>query len=280
MIRERIFSRANRGTVDRSRARMNEKGAVDINQVDQALYRPDLGFKVTGEGYDEYKRGEGLFGKAYDEIIGSNKAALATNQGILGQINQSQTEISKFADKPLDQMYNEVKSGFKTATVGYAGKENYGSYQLPMEVLKEMQSGPSFTVYGFTRGNETIGGTVYPNRKIEAPLESATEIWIHPVLKNNDPVNGSQIAEAVGQVAQNVQTEFYKQMAPKIEAAKNSWSELETKKGEVNKYITTSEDTIKQTEEQKQLRDTTKAAYKDQYATSTAQRQALFRPWA
>ena len=56
MNRDRVMQRMlrQRREMESKRAQVTQRGAVDINQVDQATYRDDLGFNMTSAGYEEY----------------------------------------------------------------------------------------------------------------------------------------------------------------------------------------------------------------------------------
>ena len=78
MNRDRVMQRMlrQRQEMESKRAQVTQRGAVDINQVDQATYRDDLGFNMTGAGYEEYVEEKSKFDKNYGDVVGSNRTAL------------------------------------------------------------------------------------------------------------------------------------------------------------------------------------------------------------
>lgn len=309
MIRERILSRANRGTADRSRNRMAEKGGVDINQVDQALYRPDLGFKVTDTGYDKFKEGEATFGKDYEEVMSSNREALATNQGLLKQIGDYEESTKGIS---YESLYEGVKKDFVPVKV-LAGNLPYNpepsapydpentNWAENQKMMEEAQAGLVGVEYvedkygkKYKPGEEAVLYTVYLPKEVVDQLDtSMNKEGSYNAMRFSDGYYigdsprgaggsryGKELADTLYGAEKQVQASFYENITPKLQEMQQGLAQAQQKKGEIQQYITTSEGNIQQAEAQKQLRETTKEAYKDQYESSVSQRQALFRPWA
>ena len=260
---------------------MAEKGAVDINRVDQALYRPDLGFKLTNTGYDQLKTEDAEFGSKYSETLKSNQSAIQHNQGIVSSIDaylQSTKGINpealyKQAQKefiPINvvsgKAYDKSQHSYRSAAYRHAKdkppdkKIQYTMY-LPKEVVDQLDS--QFNKEGSFSGMYH-GGTYY--------------IGDEPIGAGGDRY-GKELRDALVGAEQQVQSAFYSSIAPKIQEMTQEVSRVQGEKSKVLDYISTSEGNIQEVNQQKQLRDTTKDAYKNQYESSVSQRQALFRPW-
>ena len=305
MIRERILSRANRGASQgRSRDRMAEKGAVDINRVDQALYRPDLGFKLTNTGYDKLKIEDVEFGSKYSETLKSNQSAIQQNQGIVSSIDAylestkgiTPESLYKQAQKEFVPVHVVDGKAFDLGTsVSYDSDAQAADQEQALrEAMVDRESSMwqgKFDHYKPTE--DRIQYTMYLPKEVVVQLDSQfNKKGSYSGMKYSDgyyigdsPIGaggdryGKELRDALVGVEQQVQSAFYSGIAPKIQEMTQEVSRVQGEKSKVLDYISTSEGNIQEANQQKQLRDTTKDAYKNQYESSVSQRQALFRPW-
>lgn len=255
---------------------MNTRGAVDIANVDQALYREDLGFKVTNAGYEEYKRGEGQFGKAYDDVIASNTSALEQNRAGLEAANKY---ISSSANESIDKWYNEASSKWKPVAVSYVNTSvQSGNYRLPAEVIPQLTEAGLYVTprkWGYSQERKTYTW-------LESDAASADLIFVTPTIKGGGSGNSypKEVNAAIANVQNQVKSAFYDAALPKYQELVTNVGKAQESKSQYEQYIKTSENTIAEAQQQKALRDTTKEAYKQQYTESKAARQALFAPLA
>jgi len=270
---------------------METRGAVDIANVDQALYREDLGFKVTQAGYDEYKRGEGLFGKAYDEIISSNTSALAQNRAGLEAANKY---IDSVGNESIDKWYQEAEKSWVPVMIGTTKElSNPNVYKVPREVATQIINGAAgnVTAYYFevppgqitSRSQWTTNpGTSKETYGVSDPARQ-NYLVISPYISGKGVPDGKYVSEvdkSISTLQNQVKSAFYDAALPKYQQLVENVSKAQESKSQYEQYIKTSEDTIAEAQQQKALRDTTKEAYKQQYTESKAARQALFAPLA
>ena len=287
---------------------MAEKGAVDINRVDQALYRPDLGFKLTNTGYDKLKIEDVEFGSKYSETLKSNQSAIQQNQGIVSSIDAYLESTKGITPESL---YKQAQKEFVPVHV-VAGKAfdlepsvsydwEYGDAQAAAaeeQALREaMADRESIMWQGkfkhYKPTEDRIQYTMYLPKEVVDQLDSQfNKKGSYSGMKYSDgyyigdsPIGaggdhyGKELRDALVGVEQQVQSAFYSGIAPKIQEMTQEVSRVQGEKSKVLDYISTSEGNIQEVNQQKQLRDTTKDAYKNQYESSVSQRQALFRPW-
>ena len=270
---------------------METRGAVDIANVDQALYREDLGFKVTQAGYDEYKRGEGLFGKAYDEIISSNTSALAQNRAGLEAANKY---IDSVGNESIDKWYQEAEKSWVPVMIGTTKElSSPNVYKVPREVATQIINGAAgnVTAYYFevppgqitSRSQWTTNpGTSKETYGVSDPARQ-NYLVISPYISGKGVPDGKYVSEvdkSISTLQNQVKSAFYDAALPKYQQLVENVSKAQESKSQYEQYIKTSEDTIAEAQQQKALRDTTKEAYKQQYTESKAARQALFAPLA
>ena len=270
---------------------METRGAVDIANVDQALYREDLGFKVTQAGYDEYKRGEGLFGKAYDEIISSNTSALPQNRAGLEAANKY---IDSVGNESIDKWYQEAEKSWVPVMIGTTKElSNPNVYKVPREVATQIINGAAgnVTAYYFevppgqitSRSQWTTNpGTSKETYGVSDPARQ-NYLVISPYISGKGVPDGKYVSEvdkSISTLQNQVKSAFYDAALPKYQQLVENVSKAQESKSQYEQYIKTSEDTIAEAQQQKALRDTTKEAYKQQYTESKAARQALFAPLA
>ena len=270
---------------------METRGAVDIANVDQALYREDLGFKVTQAGYDEYKRGEGLFGKAYDEIISSNTTALEQNRAGLQSLNDF---ISQAGNESIDKWYQEAEKSWVPVMIGTTKElSNPNVYKVPREVATQIINGAAgnVTAYYFevppgqitSRSQWTTNpGTSKETYGVSDPARQ-NYLVISPYISGKGVPDGKYVSEvdkSISTLQNQVKSAFYDAALPKYQELVANVGKAQESKSQYEQYIKTSEDTIAEAQQQKALRDTTKEAYKQQYTESKAARQALFAPLA
>ena len=93
-----MLSRATRGTTD-PRSRRSTGGSIDIQDVDQAMYRGDLGFKMTNDAYGQYMGARGQFLQEYGNTMASNQSALSQNRTALGEIDKYVDSLNSKADE-------------------------------------------------------------------------------------------------------------------------------------------------------------------------------------
>jgi hypothetical protein len=270
---------------------MNTRGAVDIANVDQALYREDLGIKVTNAGYEEYKKGEGLFGKAYEEIISSNTTALEQNRAGLQSLNDF---ISQAGNESIDKWYQEAEKSWVPVMIGTTKElSNPNVYKVPREVATQIINGAAgnVTAYYFevppgqitSRSQWTTNpGTSKETYGVSDPARQ-NYLVISPYISGKGVPDGKYVSEvdkSISTLQNQVKSAFYDAALPKYQELVANVSKEQESKSQYEQYIKTSEDTIAEAQQQKALRDTTKEAYKQQYTESKAARQALFAPLA
>jgi hypothetical protein len=280
---------------------METRGAVDIANVDQALYRDDLGFKVTQAGYEEYKRGEGLFGKAYDEIISSNTSALEQNRAGLQTINDFLTQAG---NESIDKWYQNAQQGwvdvvvaantpFETHKVearnGAKGAkppgvpENAQYVTMARQGFWKWQTEPTNKIQYSMKLPKEVADQLAAQMPTGADDKYGSKWWgdklyIGDAPGGGDNRYGKELNEALVGAQNQVKSAFYDAALPKYQELVANVGKAQESKSQYEQYIKTSEDTIADANQQKALRDTTKEAYKQQYTESKAARQALFAP--
>ncbi|MBV5342760.1 hypothetical protein JZU68_03795, partial [bacterium] len=273
---------------------------VDIQNVDQALVRPDLGFKLTNEGYKKYGEDEQKFNAEYGNVVSSNTEAIGTNKALLSQIDQAAAGLTP---KSVDPLWEEAKKGFVAvhavpnkpmvmvgAQPGEAGAIDLG----PMASLAKNAVVGSTWVKNVP--NPEIQYTKYYPKEVVDSLHSAFNKqgsfpgqWINGAYYVGDEPIGTASSDRYGKELQDTlvsaenqtKTAFYEQMSPKINeynaGVTKQLGDYSTKKAEVQSYIDTSEDAIGTANMAKESRGAQKEAYKQQYQESVGKRQALFR---
>lgn len=281
MIRDRIISRQTRQTA--SREQMDTRGSVNINKVDQALYRPDVGFKLTNTGYDKYTQGEQEFNKQYGEVVSSNTASIKNNKSIMQQLSDAQGSIE--AIDPED-LWKQTTADFVPTVIGTSeGTSTDTVYMLPRDVADKLTKSDELTaLYYEVNPNEVTsrdqwisnsGSNDWQYGMVDPKKQNV--LVVSPVFNNGQATDVNGIADALSNVETQIKTEFMKQLQPKLDEAAAAYTEYEGKKKEAQGYIDTSQGYLDQAEQANTSRSLEKEAYKNQYTQSVAQRQALFR---
>lgn len=257
---------------------METRGAVDIANVDQALYRPDLGFKMTNTGYNEYKKGEGLFGKAYEEVISSNTSALQQNQS---NLKTAQDYLSSTGNESIDKWYNEAASGWTPVRVTAGYPMAMEGYEVDPVTGKTIQARNTAVMYTKLFPKEVVD-QLYGQMNKEG---SYLARWYGNELYIGDQIAGAgrygvELANSLNNTETQIKSAFYDKALPKYQELQANVAKAGEQVSALQSAIGASQANITEAQQQIQLRDTTKEAYKQQYTESKAARQALFAPLA
>lgn len=284
MIRDRIVARQRQAA---EREQVTNRGAVDINKVDQALYRPDLGFKLTNKGLEEFGGNEAKFQQEYETVTKSNREAINANTLLMQQLQNAQGQIERIDPEAL---YSEVQKGFVPVMIGTTKEQSYPkTFMVPREAAENLISNSgNMTATWF----EVPPGQITNRSQWTTNTGKSNEVYgvqdparqnylvISPYIGGKGVPDGKYVNEIAGSF-NNLESElkgkFFEQLKPKLDEAQKMYGSYETKKQEAQKYIDLSTDTLNKTEQARTLRENEKGAYKKQYEQSVSQRQALFR---
>ena len=255
---------------DRSR-RAETRGAVDIKQVDQALYREDLGFNLTQGGYGQYKEDETAFNtavaKANKELTGYD-AQLKTQKTELDAANKAiSSAYGDLKGTSLEGEWDKYKSTFKPIRV-VKGDTVEATYYLPEDAISSLHT-DAFNKSGSYTGNYVDGG----NYNVD--------------LRIGGKVLGKELHDALRNASTSVQANFYETAAPQvasankqIDSARSSLDEQKSALGSAYDSMQAERDKVAAEQAKVKAAETGRqeqvAAVQGQYEESRGHRQSLF----
>lgn len=251
MNRDRVMQRMlrQRQELEAKRAQVTRRGAVDINQVDQATYRDDLGFNMTRAGYEKYLEEKAEFDKYYNDVIGSNRTALEKLSGLEAKAKGGMTSVEK-------EWQRAQKTFVPVRVVASDNKTVEGTYRLPKEVVDAMHR------ESFNKGNGTYVGNWHGGY-----------YNVSVVPRGTSNAYGKELHNALSSAYTQVKSKFWDEVAPKVSSAnKVTQSTL----GQIQGHKSTALGNIELANQQRDSRQSTLDRMKKDYEEKKAARQALF----
>ena len=251
MNRDRVMQRMlrQRQEMEAKRAQVTQRGAVDINQVDQATYRDDLGFNMTRAGYEEYLEEKSNFDKNYGDVIGSNRTALEKLSGLEAKAEGGMTSAEK-------EWQWAQKTFVPVRVVASDNKTVEGTYRLPKEVVDTMHK------ESFNKGDGTYVGNWHGGY-----------YNVSVVPRGTSNAYGKELHNALSGAYTQVQSKFWDEVAPQVSSAnKVTQSTL----NEIQGHKSTAQGNIELANQQKDFRQSTLDKMKKDYQEKKTSRQALF----
>ena len=251
MNRDRVMQRTlrQRQELEAKRAQVTRRGAVDINQVDQATYRDDLGFNMTRAGYEEYLEEKSNFDKQYSDVISSNRKALEELSGLEAKAKGGMTSVEK-------EWQRAQKTFVPVRVIASDNKTVEGTYMLPREVVNTMHK------ESFNKGDGTYVGNWHGGY-----------YNVSVVPRGTSNAYGKELHNALSSAYTQVQSKFWDEAAPQVASAnKQTQSTLEQIQG----HKSTALGNIELANQQRDSRQSTLDRTKKDYEEKKAARQALF----
>ena len=251
MNRDRVMQRMlrQRQELEAKRAQVTQRGAVDINQVDQATYRDDLGFNMTRDGYEKYLEEKSEFDKNYNDVISSNRTALEKLSGLEAEAKGGMTSVEKAWQRAQ-------KTFVPVRVVASDNKTVEGTYRLPKEVVDTMHK------ESFNKGDGTYVGNWH---------DGYYNVSVVPRGTSN--AYGKELHNALSSAYTQVQSKFWDEVAPKVSSAnKVTQSTL----NEIQGHRGTAQGNIELANQQRDSRQSNLDMTKKDYQEKKAARQALF----
>ena len=251
MNRDRVMQRMlrQRQEMESKREQVTQRGAVDINQVDQATYRDDLGFNMTGAGYEEYVGEKSKFDKSYGDVVGSNRTALEKLSGLEAKAQGGLTSVEK-------QWERAQKTFVPVRVIGPDNKTVEGTYKLPRTVVDSMHK------ESFNKGDGSFVGNWH---------DGFYNVSVIP--RGTSDAYGKQIHDTLSGAYTQVQSKFWDEVAPEVSSAnKGTRSAL----GQIKGYKDTAQGNIELANQQRDFRQSTLDKMKKDYQEKKTSRQALF----
>lgn len=251
MNRDRVMQRMlrQRQELEAKRAQVTRRGAVDINQVDQATYRDDLGFNMTRAGYEEYLEEKSNFDKYYSDVIGSNRTALEKLSGLEAKAKSGMTSVEK-------EWQRAQKTFVPVRVIASDNKTVEGTYMLPREIVNTMHK------ESFNKGNGTYVGNWHGGF-----------YNVSVVPRGTSNAYGKEVHNALSSAYNQVKSKFWDEVAPQVSSAnKQTQSTL----GQIQGHKSTALGNIELANQQRDSRQSTLDRMKKDYEEKKAARQALF----
>ena len=238
-------------TLARSR-RGDSRGSVDVKDVDQAMYREDAGFALTGAGYEKYKEDETGYQEEYSRV---NEELTAAEKELAGFDISLEGEYKKYSDSFIPvRVVNEAStvSDIFGAVTGRDKRDPVeATYYLPRDVVDKLDS-EAFNTEGSYTGNYVEDGVYNVDVRVSG----------------TDDLRGKELHEALQDAQASVKAAFYETNAPGVSKARGQLAEArDTVLGE-RESLTNIND----------QREAQKATLADDYSKRKAHRQALFTP--
>ena len=251
MNRDRVMQRMlrQRQELEAKRAQVTRRGAVDINQVDQATYRDDLGFNMTRAGYEEYLEEKSNFDKQYSDVISSNRTALEKLSGLEAKAKGGMTSVEK-------EWQRAQKTFVPVRVVASDNKTVEGTYRLPKEVVDTMHK------ESFNKGDGTYVGNWHGGY-----------YNVSVVPRGTSDAYGKQLHDTLSGAYTQVQSKFWDEVAPKVSSANK---ETRSTLGQIQGYKDTAQGNIELANQQRDFRQSTLDKMKKDYQEKKTARQALF----
>lgn len=251
MNRDRVMQRMlrQRQEMEAKRAQVTQRGAVDINQVDQATYRDDLGFNMTRDGYGEYLEEKAEFDKQYSDVISSNRTALEKLSGLEAKAKGGLTSVEK-AWQRAQKTYVPVR------VIASDNKTVEGTYRLPKEVVDTMHK------ESFNKGDGTYVGNWHGGY-----------YNVSVVPRGTSNAYGKELHNALSSAHTQVQSKFWDEVAPQVSSA-NKVTKSTLK--EIQGHKSTAQGNIELANQQRDSWQSNLDMAKKDYQEKKAARQALF----
>lgn len=180
----------------RTRDRLASKGAVDITQVDQAMYDPELGFAISKGGREQ---------------LGQQEAAYGTAEKAYGEAKGKLSSIEEKFRGDLDKEWNKAQTGYSEVRV-YDGNNLQGTYKVPKSVIDKLNTEV------FNKGEGSYTG----NWKSDTGAYN-----VDVTMRGTDEKYGKELHGMMGQVTGQVKSAFFEKVGPKVrEANKELYSKL------------------------------------------------------
>ena len=251
MNRDRVMQRMlrQRQELEAKRAQVTRRGAVDINQVDQATYRDDLGFNMTRADYEEYLEEKSNFDKQYNDVISSNRAALEQLSGIEAKAKGGMTSVEK-------EWQRAQKTFVPVNVIASDNKTVEGTYRLPREVVDTMHK------ESFNKGD----GTYVGNRH-------GGSYNVSVVPRGTSNAYGKELHNALSSAHTQVQSKYWDEAAPQVYAANK---QAQATLAQIQGHKSTALGNIELANQQRDSRQSTLDRTKKDFEEKKAARQALF----
>lgn len=286
MNRERIAQRIARQSA--SREQVTRPGAVNINNVDQATFREDLGFNLTNKAYSAYQEEEGKFNKEYGDIITKNQEALTKIGGIDKQIAgyEAQAKAARTtterewqkAEKGFVDVYMVGRNHFKPGTIdsikNLSDLKNIKETDIEPTILHKVRL-PKDVVMGmhtdsFNKGDGTFTGN-WQNGSY----------YVSDTPRGIDDSYGKELRQSLDDAYQQTKLKFYESVQPKVAGGNQTISaalkQLGSQKAQLVSYRQSIQGNLETANQQKTIRDSSKNKYKTAYEEGKEERQALFK---
>ena len=185
---------------DRTQQRMqaqerSRRGGVDQQQFDHAIFREDVGVRMTTEGYNKFQEGETEYSEKYNEFSGKLKDA----DRKLNDATKKANDIS------VGKEWDKARKSFVKVNVwqgNNAKKGVEGSYYLPKNVVNEMNS------KSFNQGNGSYTGSYVGN-----------EYYVHVVPRGTSDAYGKELHNSLSSGERDIKDTFWKETEPILTAA-------------------------------------------------------------